>query len=224
MDVRIGSIARIFGLPAVLHPLWITWLAPDQIEAIVAVAAIPASVVESMTLSVYDGAALKLDPNTHRLDENFPFGAVGFSRFCPECLAESGGRWQLRWRLGWTFACVRHNSLLSDECPQCARHQRQHQNFRDAPSPTSCKCGLDLQAASMDTFSASHPIIRAQQRVHDVIGHGDTCFGVFEATPASRSGRPDHDSQFGQPRAELRVGRRPLGRRRRRATAIGGPP
>jgi hypothetical protein len=38
----------------------------------------------------------------------------------------------------------------------------------------------------METFPASHPIVRAQQRVHDVIGHGDTCFGVFGAASASR--------------------------------------
>ncbi|MDP7704884.1 TniQ family protein [Mycobacterium sp. TY815] len=118
MDVSIGSIARSFGLPAVSHPLWITWLDPGQIDAIAAAAGIPAPVVEAMTLSVYDGTALKLDPTTHRLDEHFPFGAVGFSRFCPACLSESGGRWQLRWRLGWTFACVRHNALLSEKCPQ----------------------------------------------------------------------------------------------------------
>ena len=83
MDVRIGSIARSFGLPARLHPLWITWLTPDQIEAIVAAAGIPRSVVESMTLSVYDGDALKLDPKTRRLDEYIPFGAVGFRAFVP---------------------------------------------------------------------------------------------------------------------------------------------
>jgi hypothetical protein len=75
MDVRIGSIARIFGLPARLHPLWITWLAPDQVDTIGAAAGIPRAVVESMTLSVYDGDALKLDPKTHRLDEDFPYGA-----------------------------------------------------------------------------------------------------------------------------------------------------
>ena len=29
------------------------------------------------------------------------------SRYCPKCLAESGGRWQLQWRLAWTFACAK---------------------------------------------------------------------------------------------------------------------
>ena len=69
--------------PQGLHPLWITWLTPEQIEAIAAGAGIPRSIVESMTLSVYDGDALKLDPKTRRLDEYIPFGAVGFRAFVP---------------------------------------------------------------------------------------------------------------------------------------------
>jgi hypothetical protein len=100
--------------PQGLHPLWITWLTPEQIEAIAAAAGIPRSVVESMTLSVYDGDALKLDPKL-AASMNIFLWRRWLSRFCPECLVESDGRWQLQWRLGWTFACFRHNSLLSDE-------------------------------------------------------------------------------------------------------------
>jgi hypothetical protein len=75
---------------------------------------VTSSVVEAMTLSVYDGTALQLDPNSHRLDASFPFGALSRSRLCPECIRESDGRWQLAWRLGWSFLCVVHNCVLAD--------------------------------------------------------------------------------------------------------------
>ncbi|MFE1907623.1 TniQ family protein [Streptomyces gardneri] len=52
-----------------------------------------------------------------------PAGPVGTGRFpvLPHCLAETGGRWQLAWRLGWSFACTRHHILLADRCPACLR-------------------------------------------------------------------------------------------------------
>lgn len=41
------------------------------------------------------------------------------SRACPPCLRESGGRWLLRWRLVWSFACVRHRVYLLGACRGC---------------------------------------------------------------------------------------------------------
>jgi hypothetical protein len=48
-------------------------------------------VVEAMTLSVYDGTALQLDADSRRLDAMFPFGALSWSRFYPECVRASDG-------------------------------------------------------------------------------------------------------------------------------------
>lgn len=69
MDVTVGSIARKMELPATTRPLWISWLTRAQVDAIASAAGIPHSVVESMTLAAYDGSALQLDPNTHRVSE-----------------------------------------------------------------------------------------------------------------------------------------------------------
>lgn len=80
-------------LPIAIPPVWIRWLARDQLEAIEAATGVSKSAVEAMTLSVYDGTALQLDPDSHRLDATFPFGALSWSRFCPECIRESDGRW-----------------------------------------------------------------------------------------------------------------------------------
>ncbi|MFI5761990.1 TniQ family protein [Streptomyces sp. NPDC051563] len=41
------------------------------------------------------------------------------SRACPACLRENGGRWLLRWRLAWSFACVHHHVYLLAACRGC---------------------------------------------------------------------------------------------------------
>ncbi|MFI5700881.1 TniQ family protein [Streptomyces xanthochromogenes] len=40
---------------------------------------------------------------------------------CPSCLRENGGRWLLRWRLVWSFACVRHRVFLLGACRTCGK-------------------------------------------------------------------------------------------------------
>lgn len=51
------------------------------------------------------------------------FVPFGHSRWCPMCIRENGGRWFLRWRLSWSFACVDHNVFLSASCPSCLQAQ-----------------------------------------------------------------------------------------------------
>jgi hypothetical protein len=92
MGVAMGPVVRVLGLPANSHAPWITWLDPDRIEVIAETTGASPSVIEAMTLRVYDGTALRVDPSTRRLDRTFPYGAFRRSRFCPECLSESGGR------------------------------------------------------------------------------------------------------------------------------------
>ncbi|MET9509910.1 TniQ family protein [Streptomyces flavidovirens] len=41
------------------------------------------------------------------------------SRDCPPCLRETGGRWLLKWRLIWSFACTRHRVYLISTCRGC---------------------------------------------------------------------------------------------------------
>jgi hypothetical protein len=181
MEVSLGAIARTLDLPSATRPTWIRWLSPEQLETIEAATGVSSNAVEAMTLSVYDGTALRLDPDTHCLDEKFPFGALSWSRYCPECLSESQGRWQLAWRLGWSFVCVLHNALLADVCPNCGNHQRRQQVYRRVPTPTMCVCGHALCATQTVKLPADHVIVEAQQQVSDVINDVDTSFDVFEA-------------------------------------------
>ncbi|MCW2630422.1 MAG: hypothetical protein JWR48_7144 [Mycobacterium sp.] len=81
MDLPLGAVAGALDLPIVTRPTWTRWLSLDQLEAIEAATGVSSTVVEAMTLSVYDGTALQLDPDSHRLDPAFPFGALPWSRF-----------------------------------------------------------------------------------------------------------------------------------------------
>ncbi|MGX5825816.1 TniQ family protein, partial [Salmonella enterica] len=70
----------------------------------------------------------------------WPWGNGRRSRYCPDCLAESGGRWQLHWRLGCVFACTEHRCLLADTCPYCGTFQRPRRRPSGVlvPSPGRC--------------------------------------------------------------------------------------
>jgi TniQ len=120
MGLTVGALAAAGELHTIQTPLWITRLRPNEALALGAATGLPTSSLKSMTLSHYDGFALSLDPKTHALASDFPFGPLSFSRFCPACIRQTVGRWRLTWRLGLSFACLDHSCLLVDVCPQCA--------------------------------------------------------------------------------------------------------
>ncbi len=77
----------------------------------------------AMQLSVFDGTVLDLAGwDTHaglaRVKRK-QWALFLRSRACPACLAQSGGVWQLWWRLGVAVACPVHKTLLADVCPSC---------------------------------------------------------------------------------------------------------
>jgi hypothetical protein len=111
------------------------------------------------------------------------------SHFCPHCLREDDGAWQLCWRLPWSFACVRHSAVLVDECPGCGHRPisggawSRPANFRrQVPIPGHCSnrqrvepndrgarrhpCGFDLTMASAQRV-ISWPSITAAQAAID---------------------------------------------------------
>lgn len=44
--------------------------------------------------------------------------------YCPDCLAESGGRWHLKWHAKTTMICTIHNVVLLQHCPTCGSRPR----------------------------------------------------------------------------------------------------
>lgn len=100
--------------------------------------------VHALTLAAYDQRAVLLDPATRLVNIRSLWGRGLGSRYCPDCLAATGGRWQLRWRLNWSFACVTHQRLLADDCPGCSRPQRLRSSAQhDPPHPGHCENPVD---------------------------------------------------------------------------------
>src|ERR1700682_3354124 len=115
---------------------WTMHLYPNEAASIAAATGVDATVLAAMTLARYDGTALAINTTTRRVTRTFPWGRARHFRFCPFCLADTGGRWQLQWRLGWAFACTVHQCLLVDACPGCGPTQRLTPYIREAiPHP-----------------------------------------------------------------------------------------
>ena len=68
MDLPLRAVVCALELPFATRPTWIRWLSRDQLDVIQAATGVSSSVVEALTLSVYDGTARQLDRNSHRLD------------------------------------------------------------------------------------------------------------------------------------------------------------
>ena len=89
-------------------------------------AGISVDTVHAMTFAHFDQTPLRTTTRKPMVSRVFPWARASGSRYCPQCLVESGGRWQLAWRLGWSFACLKHACLLADVCPKCAGVPRVH--------------------------------------------------------------------------------------------------
>lgn len=114
--------------------------------------------------------------------------AAGAS-FCPQCLAENGGRWALSWYLKWTFACTRHNVLMAMRCDACGRIPRtRHENRLDHIIDSRCcchyslearatgnpyrrlpRCGASLAGQVTQELGADHPIIACQKWIDGIL-------------------------------------------------------
>lgn len=136
-----------------------------------------------MTLSHFDGRAVRVDVGQRSLTHGAPWGFVKGSRFCPACLVDTGGRWSLIWRLGWSFACLKHCCLLANECPECGLPQRvQPYPAALQPKPGCCAnrapnadrrsqtlCGATLASATVVELGGNHPSIAVQRDLYRVI-------------------------------------------------------
>ena len=121
------------------------------------------------------------------------------SRFCPTCLAETGGRWQLWWRLRWAFACPIHQCLLADTCPCCDRWQRIGPHPHGlVPTPTRCsrkaddafgrdlrRCGADLSAAPARRYLRDSAVLKVQSTILGAYRDGRAAFGIYAPDPVS---------------------------------------
>ncbi|WP_059014627.1 TniQ family protein [Mycobacterium sp. M26] len=165
-----------------------TGLPAGAAEAISAATGISVPQVHAMTLARYGAAGEVVS-----LGVRFPRSRPRYSRFCPHCLDDDHGRWQLRWRLGYSFACQAHRCLLADACPDCGKAQRDRvfpgeltaapglcgHRAPDGAGRLARRCGADLRAATTLPLHTEHPTLRAQLLIDTAIDDGAASFGVY---------------------------------------------
>jgi hypothetical protein len=178
-------------------------LREHEAQAISAATGVPVPLLHAMTMARYDQRAIMIDHASRRVGLRAMWGRGRGSRYCSGCLADTGGRWQLRWRLTWSFACTTHQRLLADTCPACdsipgfrasESHLPPSPGYCEAPVPLPGesqrpgwrrhqRCGTDLARTSTLPIPAGHPVLAAQQIIDQLI-YGDTAaFGLYAAAP-----------------------------------------
>jgi DNA-binding transcriptional LysR family regulator len=180
---------------------WAVLIGNGEAAGIAAATGVAPAEVAAMTLAHYDGTALRIDRARRQVSRHHLWGRGSGSRFCPDCLASSGGRWQLAWRLGWCFACPAHRRLLADVCPECGRVQRQRPHPGHViPHPGHCagptlgsaglaeqRCNADLTHADTPRLRDDHPALAAQRLLLEAIRSGTATFGVYGSDPQPTS-------------------------------------
>lgn len=190
MATPLAVVLAALNLPVARRPSWLVRPSPAQLDTIGIATGLHPDAILTMTLSRYDGTGLEIDRTSDRIAATFPFGYRPWSRYCPYCLAQTDGRWQLHWRLGWSFACVRHHCLLADECPRCGKHPRQvFEPTHSVPAASRCGCGCNLTAAPTLPLRRRHAITDTQQQILDVIADDRADFGIYSTYAGARLAR-----------------------------------
>ncbi|MEU9959795.1 TniQ family protein [Streptomyces sp. NPDC050982] len=177
----LGLPNRETAIAALVLPAWTIRLTRDERAAITEVTGVAAGVLAAMTLQPFDGHALEILPRHRRVNRRVLWGRAG-SRFCPLCLADSGGRWRVAWRLTWSFACTRHHVLLADRCPACHRVPRLRSHpRRETPRPGRCssaapdsgprppRCHHPLTDTPATAIPADGPLAETQRLIDTVL-------------------------------------------------------
>ncbi|MFI2377965.1 TniQ family protein [Streptomyces sp. NPDC018964] len=208
MDTTLGDVLLHFGFPVrqragnqfrSIPADWTIFLDERLTAAVAHATGTAPEAVTAMTLAHYDGRALRMSAGSRAVTRHVLWGRGRGSRFCPDCLHSSDGRWQLSWRLGFSFACTRHRRLLVDRCPHCGRVPRlRPRSGRSVPRPELCGnppirlggpitagCGNDLTRAPTLRLPPGHPVLTAQDQVMEIIETGAAAFGPYRAVPQS---------------------------------------
>jgi TniQ len=207
LNVRLGDVLGDLGLAArskngirelAVPADWTIALRAEEAARIARATGADPQQLHGMTLMRFAGRALRIDQDRRRVSRHVLWGRPRGSRFCPECLADSGGRWPLTWRLGWSFACLIHHRLLADRCPNCGRVQRERPFSRHSlPAPRCCGtrpswradpaipagCGQDLTRVETLSLPAGHPALAAQRLVLETIESGHAGSGPYATLP-----------------------------------------
>lgn len=175
---------------------WIGRLTAEQCTALNLFTGIDPVALRAMTLEAYPAIAAGFDPPTGREAAKYPWRHTHASRFCPFCIAETGGAWRLVWRMVWFFACPRHHCLLAHRCPECGAAQRRGPVSGVVPQPGHClasvspsgedatlRCGADLTQAPVITLDPDATLLAVQAVIAETILRDQANFGIYRSIP-----------------------------------------
>ncbi len=190
LDATIGEVTDALGLRgassgidrSVLR-LLLRHLTSDQIETIGTATGVAADTVFNLTLTRFEPI---LPRTTEPQQRAAIWRVVPGSRYCPACLTDTGGRWQLAWRLPWVFACTTHHCLLADTCPACHRRARSRlPPLTTVATPTRCQqplprsdqrrgagqraCGAELTASTAHQLTVDDPALAGQRTLNELL-------------------------------------------------------
>jgi AraC-like DNA-binding protein len=174
---------------------WATELTDAQAGRVEQATGIPAVQFQEMTRMQFARHAIRRTRNGRISVRCAAAGTAG--RFCPECLADSGGRWRMSWQFPFAFACTRHRRILVDACPVCGRHPREvghplavipvpgqcHNRVPGAGvGPIASRCRADL-TVDVERIPASEAVLHAQRTMMRVVSTGEGRFGIYADAP-----------------------------------------
>ncbi|WP_405914549.1 TniQ family protein [Streptomyces sp. NBC_00728] len=155
LSVGLADLTNAVGLPRQAAgkttrdtPRWTVLLRPQEAASLAQATGTTPQRLAQMTLERWRGHVVEIDTTQRLAQTRTLWGRARGSRFCPRCLAETDGRWQLAWRLSWTFLCTRHHALLADTCPVCRRIPRHSIHpLNTVPRPGLCPAPAGLDAS-----------------------------------------------------------------------------
>jgi hypothetical protein len=181
LEVTTGMLLAALGLRAHPHELhgvpdYTVLLHPAEARRLADAAGVEVARLHAMTLRRYDGHVVRVNQDNRTVARSAWWARTRGSRYCPRCLSERDGRWLLRWRLSWVFACTDHSVLLHDTCPACGRIPRRiatsQGSLRPAgtcPGTADRPCGVDLRTIDPPRLPGDDPLLATQRWINTLL-------------------------------------------------------
>ncbi|MFE9806809.1 TniQ family protein [Streptomyces sp. NPDC005548] len=171
-----ADLIKYFELGTASFDFMVRALTSHEREALASRTGVSPVDLTAMTLEPWNGLVINLDLATRKFGLPPTLQHTGrYSRFCPPCLRETEGRWQLSWRLPWSYACPRHDKLLLDRCPNCGNFPYINKR-RIRTQPGICiegtgdtRCGFPLSYASCVELDPDGRVMRGQKHINSTV-------------------------------------------------------